>query len=157
MFRASFLIMCGVLLALCSRSALPAQGKGNMKDQLSSSDEKQLRRNVYDGSRQTGIAESGTYKGFEVLIVPKDVSSIYAKQKVAALVLLRQIVLGGRAQDALLASGFALSLAQDPVTGAILSLYKESDFDALIENQTITYRQFLAGKIQECIDKHGSK
>ena len=157
MFRNSFCVVCSVILMWWFCSSIFCQGTGKMKNRLSISAEEKLRLLVYNEGRKTAIAESGAYKGFEILIVPKEISETYAKEKLAVLVLLQQIVIGARAKDALLAGGYALSLAQDPRNGALLSLYKESDFDSVIENQDITYRQFLANKIQDCIGKQTPK
>ena len=92
----------------------------NYEKKLSLGEKKVLRSLVYRGSLVTESREEGKWANFTILVVPEKVYSLYAKDELQTLQTLLLIVEGARSDQALLAAGYAISVAHTPVANGVL-------------------------------------
>jgi len=108
----------------------PATESGKAADPpvLDRHDEFVLRNNVYKGLG-TGIETEGRWATHRVIVLTNDVVELHKKKRVATLKLLLEIVKGGRPDDALLATGYAVALEEDPIRAVPLADYPVDSVD----------------------------
>jgi hypothetical protein len=104
---------------------------------------------VYKGSAKSTIPREGEWKGFEILIVPKEVKAIYAKDKRATISVLLKIVRGGRPSDSKIAAGYAISLMDSPVAGLMFTSGVDRDYDVLGKDDLWTLREVVVDRVTE--------
>jgi hypothetical protein len=122
---------------------------------LSQAEERALRNAVYEGAPVTAFPSSGKWALYEILVAPNSVMSLQGAKSKAGLTILLDIVKGGRTSDAVMATGYALCLAGNPVEGCFVMTFDKTNIDLPIKGQGITRRQQLVQRVQELIDAVG--
>lgn len=116
-------------------------------------DERTLRNAVYLKDIWTTIPREGEWEFTQILVVPKEVTAIYKKDRLAALKVLQKIVEGGNPKDAMLAAGYAISLVRSPAVGVVcVEGRDEAGFDRFDEAWQKTPRQHWAGRVAMYIE-----
>jgi len=154
MSNSSFALILALGLGVTSGWANESKSLRNAQKSLTPNEEANLRTAVYEGRILTAMPTTGIWAFNDILVAPKSVMAFKDQRMKAALLVLLDIVKGGRPRDARLAGGFALCLTGDPVAGRIASSAPvDEQFDAIIEGQKETWRQRLATQVQKLIDE----
>jgi hypothetical protein len=122
---------------------------------LTKEEEALIRKLVYEETAILVHPLEGKYALLELLYVPDEITEIYKKCPVGTLGLLLKIIEGGNPKDAMLAAGYALAIAEDPVTGAICTRGRRDSFDQVIKNsrKSNTTRNHWANEVGGLLDK----
>jgi hypothetical protein len=153
-YVASFL----VLLAInsCKENSVSSEQAKRLdgsKSALEKGQEFNIRKYIYEGKHLTAFPKEGKYAGFTILIVPREIESIYESNKLATVQLLITIIDGARPEDSLLAAGYAASLLLSPIEGAEISCFPKDKYDSLNEVTGETQRSFVVSQIKEMKEK----
>ena len=100
-----------------------------VQSSLNKDHEKKLRNSIIGSAIGTAVPKSGPFKGFTVLLVPKETRTIYRKDRIKTLQILLDIIKNGKPDNALLAAGCAVALEHDIALGAGLVQYPPKWFD----------------------------
>ena len=120
---------------------------------LTSGENSLLRKAVYLDGIGTSIEIAGPWASKSVVVVPKRVVELHRKKRVATLKLLLEIVRGGRPEDSLAATAFAVTLEINPVAAVPLVYYPAELLDELVRETKGTGRDRLIDSVQELLAK----
>jgi hypothetical protein len=133
---------------------LPSAEKRQIaSEQLSAQDEQDLRNTVATEPRLSSLPWQGEWAHHTIIIVPKRVKHYYSRDARGTLKVLRTIIEKGSPHDALSAAGYALALAENPITGFLASSGAEDEFDRKNPLTGKTERQTLVGIVDKLISR----
>ena len=137
----------------CVALAQEPETKPDQPDQndLSVSDQSQLRQVVYGESFRIALGTKGELLGKRLLLVPDFVSKCHQSRRLATLKLLAQIVQGGAPKDALLASTYITALEGDPVFAALDASMPLDKMDQTGKNARDSLRIMLIESAEKAI------
>jgi hypothetical protein len=130
-----------------------------LQNELTAEEATILRRHIKEGPSTT-IPLEGRYATHRIAVLPADVEEIHRRKRIAALLLLLEVIRRGTPQDVLTAAGFA-DMLEKGESGVIIALgsydMSPDEVDRDRGDNTLATRELMREEVEAMIAKAQGK